>query len=706
MEGKTMVKYGGWAGKVLRVDLSTGRTWTEDTVEKYKDYLGGTGIGYKVMWDEVPPGTKPHDADNPLVFAVGPLAGTGAPCNGRMAVTTLWPTCWPKPLVASGHMGGQFAAKLKYAGYDALVIQGRADRPVWLSIVDRKVEVQDARRLWGQGIRKATEAITQITGPEVVVAAIGQAGENLVPMSVAISSVSHSAGGIGSVMGSKNLKAIAVCGTGSVQIAGDKEEWEKLIKYHLSLLGANNQHVVPNSPQPWAEFYEPRSRWVGSGGNVWGAATRRLDTGSCDPHDLNRIAYRTNNAAYFMGEIAWQYTVRGNGCTSCPIRCHTLMKVPALSTKYGIPEVGQNTCSGLNFGRAFFKKFSDGPRGMTNVEACMVGIHLADDLGVWCNYSQMQRDFQKLYYEGFIKKKLGEKEFKSYSWDKYEKGDPSFLFELIPRIASKEGELGTALGLGTGYLLERWSIPEEAWGKDKELAYWKMGHPKHHSTEDAGQCGLLVNLPYNRDAQCHSHSNFVRNGLPLAVQKRLATEVWGSPDAVDAVGAYTPMNPFKARMAKWSLLRKELHDSLSLCNWMGPWVASPLKERGYRGDDSVESMLYSLATGDKKNRQELDHAAERIFTLHRALTIRDTGTREMRARHDTIPEWVFTDKSGKAPFTKGTTHMDRNDIKAAIDMFYEEMGWDRASGAPTSQTYSKLGLERVAEDLKKRNLIP
>ena len=700
-----MVKYGGWAGKVLRVDLSTGRIWTEDTVERYKDYLGGTGIGYKVMWDEVPAGTKPYDPENRIIYAVGPLAGTGAPCNGRTAITTLWPTCWPVPLVASGHMGGQFAAKLKYAGYDAIIIQGKADRPVWLSIIDQQVEIQDARRLWGQGIRRTTEAISQIMGTEAVVAAIGPAGESLVPMSVVMNSVSHSAGGIGSVMGAKNLKAIGVLGTGGVRIAGNKDEWEKLIKYHLSLLGANNQHVVPNAPQPWAEFYEPRSRWVGSQGRSWGANPRPQETGACDPHDLNRVAYRTNNAAYFMGEIAWQYTVRGNGCTSCPIRCHTILKVPALSAKYGIPEVGQNTCSGLNFGRAFFKKFPDGPQGQTNVEACMVGMHLADDLGVWCNYSQMQRDFQKLYYEGFIKKKLGEKEFKSYSWDKYEKGDPSFLFEVIPRIAAKEGELGTALGLGTGYLLERWSISEAYWGKDKDLAYWKMGHPKHHSTEDAGQCGLLINLMYNRDAQCHSHCNFVRNGLPLAVQKRLAAEIWGSPDAVDAVGAYTPMNPSKARMAKWSLLRKELHDSLSLCNWMGPWVASPLKERGYRGDDSVESMLYSLATGDKKNRQELDRMAERIFVLHRALTIRDMGTKEMRTKHDFMPEWVFTDKSGKAPFTKGTMHMDRNDIKLAMDMFYDEMGWDRSTGAPTSQAYRQVGLEKVAEALGKQKLL-
>ena len=279
-----MAKYGGWAGKVLHVDLSTGRTWTEDTVEKYKDYLGGTGIGYKVMWDEVPAGTKPYDPDNRIIFAVGPLAGTGAPCNGRTAITTLWPTCWPEPLVATGHMGGQFAAKLKYAGYDAVVIQGKADRPVWLSIVDQTGGDSRCPSIsGGKAFAGRPTAISQMMGPEAVVAAIGQAGENLVPMSVVMNSVSHSAGGIGSVMGSKNLKAIGVRGTGSVRIAGNKEEWEKLIKYHLSLLGANNQHVVPSSPQPWAEFYDPNTRWKGSKGTCLGSRSPSHRNGNVRP---------------------------------------------------------------------------------------------------------------------------------------------------------------------------------------------------------------------------------------------------------------------------------------------------------------------------------------------------------------------------------------------------------------------------------------
>jgi aldehyde:ferredoxin oxidoreductase len=331
---------------------------------------------------------------------------------------------------------------------------------------------------------------------------------------------------------------------------------------------------------------------------------------------------------------------------------------------------------------------------------------MADDLGLWCNYSQMQRDFIKLYYTGKIKEKLDEKEFKSYSWDKYEKGDPTFLFELMPRIARKEGELGTALGLGTGYLLERWGIPESEWKEDKDLVYWHLGFPKHHANEDAGQCGVIINTQYNRDCQCHSHCNFVRNGLPIDVQKRLAAEIWGSPDAVDPIGAYTPMNLYKARMAKWSVVRKELHDSLSMCNWMGPWVASPLKERGYRGDDSLESMFYSLATGDKKSRQELDEVGERIFNLHRALTIRDMGTKEMRKEHDVVPAWVFKDPSGKPPLTKGTICMDKEDIKKAMDMYYEEMGWDKETGAPAVSTYQKLGLAKVAGELGKKGLLP
>jgi aldehyde:ferredoxin oxidoreductase len=696
---------GGFAGKVLRVDLSTGRISTESTVEKYRDVPGGTGIGYRVLWDEVPAGTGPFDPANKLVFATGVLAGTGVPCNGRTAMTTIFPTCWPKPLVGTGHMGGQFAAKLKYAGYDAIILEGRADKPVWLFIRDSRVELRDASRMWGEGIRRATLEISQEMGADCAVAAIGQAGEKLAPMAIVANSVSHSAGGVGGVMGSKNVKAIGVQGSGAVRLAGDKAEWEKLIKFHLSILGGNNQHVVPAFPSPESEYYNPSSRWVGEPGRRWGAADPPLEiTGGI--FDLNRIAYRTNNAAFYLGDDIWKYTVRGNGCTGCPIRCHTIIKVPSVAARYGIKEMGQNTCGGLNFGRSFFKKLAGGRKSESAIEACMVGMHLADDLGLWCNYSQLQRDFIKLYSEGVLKEKLGSKEYDSIPWDKYEAGDPSFLFDIIPRIALRKGELGDVLSRGTGGVFSAWSVKEERWTADKDCAYWKMGHPKHHANEDDGQCGVIINTQYNRDAQCHSHVNFVRNGLPLAVQKKLAAELWGSPEAVDAVGDYTPVNVYKARRAKWSIVRKELHDTLGLCNWMGPWVASPLKERGYSGDDSLESRFFTLATGLKTSREELDRTGERIFTLHRALTIRDMGAADMRAMHDLSPAWVFEDAKGTPAFSKGTIRMDRADMAKGMDFFYQLMDWDAATGAPTMEAYAKLGLADVGKALQARGLTP
>jgi len=133
-------------------------------------------------------------------------------------------------------------------------------------------------------------------------------------------------------------------------------------------------------------------------------------------------------------------------------------------------------------------------------------------------------------------------------------------------------------------------------------------------------------------------------------------------------------------------------------------VASPLRERGYRGDNSIESLLYSLATGDRKTREELDLTAERIFTFHRALTIRGMGTRDMRAQHDTIPDWVFEGDASKAPFSAGTIRMDRDDMRTALDMFYAELGWDRRTGSPTVESYRRLGLEPVARELRRRDL--
>ena len=697
-------QYGGYAGKGLRVNLTTGRISVEDTLERYLDYIGGTALGYKVFWDEVPPQTQAYDEANKLVFAVGPLAGTGALCSGRTAVTTIMPFIWPKNLISSGHMGGNFAAQIKYAGYDYLIIEGKSERPVWLHIRDGKAWLKDASHLWGQGTRRTARAISEEIGSNNTIATIGPAGENLVNYSIVVNSRSHTAGGgIGAVMGSKKLKAVAIQGSRAIQIDGNREEWEKLVNYHRTIIGANNQHVVPSFPSPLFEYWQAGTRWVGAPGRQWGAADPPV-TLTGDVRSLGRISYRTNGAAFFLGASAWKYTVRNNGCFACPIRCYTVQKDEETAAKYGISPIQFNTCVGL-YGREWFPKLN---RARTEEarKAGFVGIEMMDDLGLWENYGQLHRDFRVLHADGVWKEKLGADEFKSIPWDMIDKCDPQFIIDVVKRIVNKQGEFGQLLGMGTGYMLAKLGIPEEKWKDDYRTTYWKLGHPKHHSNEDDGQVGCIINSQYNRDPMCHSNVNFVRSGLPIEVQKSIAERLWGSADCVDAIGDYKPVNRNKMVRAKWSIERKELHDMLSFCNWMGPWIHTPNKQDNYLGDNTLESKYYRLATGHKLDWKELDRCAERAFNLHRAYTMRQMGTLNMRKQHDTFPGWIYKDSKDTPVFTKGTIRMDPADMEKSLDLFYEVQGWDKATGAPTAKQYGALGLNDVAATMTKEKLTP
>ncbi|NLY55281.1 MAG: aldehyde ferredoxin oxidoreductase [Firmicutes bacterium] len=696
-----MANIGGWTGKTLRVNLTTGKITAEDTLAKYKDFLGGTGLAYKVLWDEVPVGTRAFDEANKIIFGVGPLAGTGAPCNSRTAVTTIWPAVDPDIYVATGHFGGHFAAELKFAGWDSIIIEGKAPHPVWLCIEDDKVELRDARRLWGNGVYRTTAEINAEMGPEAQVAAIGQAGENMVPMSSIITGYSHSGGG-GAVMGAKNLKAIGVRGTGSVKIAADKAEWKKLIQYALTLAGSNNQHVVPNSPQPWAEYWASGSRWTASKGHFWGAANPPVETGTCDPHDMQSLGLRCQKGSFDFGRnFGEKHTVRMGGCHACPIRCHAQMDYPPLEEKYGYSRYAANTCLGWSAGTNVFINFPGADADLKRAEARLLGKHLNDDYGIWDNYGLMEKVFHYAYENGILKKVLPEAEYKSIPFDLFENGDAAFLLDFYRRIAYREGVLGYAIGEPADRTIKAWGFGPDFFKKNK-YKYWKMGHPYHHSTEDSAQIGALINMQYNRDSQNHSHTNFQNSGLPIEVAKKLAEKTWGSPDAVDAKGRWTPMNRYKAKAAKWATIRKELHDSLSLCNWMYPWVASPLKERNYEGDTALEAKYFSLATGIKMTEEELDLVAERIFNLHRCLTILEMNTRDMRNKHDIAPDWVFED--GGEPFTPGSNRLTREDIELAKDLFYEECGWTK-EGLPTRRTLERLGLKDAADRLAAAGLL-
>ena len=143
----------GFTGKTLRVDLTTRTVTVEDTIAKYGKFWGGTGMAYKVLWDEVPNTVaNPYDPANRIIFGWGPAAGTGVPCAGRTAITSLCPQHGDalNPVIgapASGHMGGLFAAECKYAGWDGIIVQGKASGPVYIAIKDDDVQIVDAPKL-------------------------------------------------------------------------------------------------------------------------------------------------------------------------------------------------------------------------------------------------------------------------------------------------------------------------------------------------------------------------------------------------------------------------------------------------------------------------------------------------------------------------------------------------------------------------------
>ena len=251
----------GWAGKILRVNLTTGSITTEPT-EPYKSYIGGMGLSNKIMYDEVPAGTDPLSPENKVVFAVGPLTATGVPLAGRTTISSL-STFSKDHQIVDAHTGGMLGANVKKAGYDAVVIEGKADTPVYLYISDDTVALKPAGQLWGQGTRATTEALNRMEGNDFCIAAIGPAGENLLPYACIINSRNHSAGaGVGAVLGSKNLKALAVRGTKPVYVA-DPQAVADLSDYMLrEVVGSNNNHVVPSTQQEWAEYFDKGSRWT------------------------------------------------------------------------------------------------------------------------------------------------------------------------------------------------------------------------------------------------------------------------------------------------------------------------------------------------------------------------------------------------------------------------------------------------------------
>ncbi|WP_302310982.1 aldehyde ferredoxin oxidoreductase N-terminal domain-containing protein [Parasutterella excrementihominis] len=689
----------GWTGQGLRINLTTGEI---TKVPTQKDWIGGTALGYKIFWDEVPPKTQAFDEANKIVIAPGPLTGTGAVCSGRTSVTTMYPTTYPIHEIGSAHLGGDLGAKMKYAGYDFIVIEGKAKEPVYVYVNNDDVQIRKANHIWGEGTRRAAALINQETSPTASVTVIGPAGENLLPMSVIINAKSHTGGGIGGVWGSKNLKGLAIDGDQPIHIAADKEEWEKLVNRNKELLGALTQTVVSRYPHPLFEYHSLNSRWSGMPGKQWGAANPPINV-PLDTRRLSKMAFRTNAGEFFLGDREWARHVRNNGCFACPIRCYPVIKDTATAAKYNVHPITEQTCGGLLFPIFFYPNLKNHPE--RNIEIAIVGSQLMDDLGLWCNYGQLQRDMIVMYQDGYWKKLLSKEEYDSLPWKKIDDVDASAMQDFLPRIAYRKGEFGKWLGETTPVMLDHFGIPVKTWSDDHRTLYWSNGHPKHHTNEDDGQLGCVLNCMWNRDPMAHAHVNFTRSGLPIKEMKHIAKVTWGDGSAVDQIGDYTPTNTYKMKRLQWVIARTELHNMLGLCSWMAPWEYCPDEKNQYVGDPNMEAKIFSAVTGVNKTGDDLDKDGIRAWMLQRVYTMRQLGSSNMRKDHDLVPGWIYTDPKDRKPFTKGTVRMDPDDINKSFDIFFEQVGCDKETGVPTTDTLKAYRLDFVIPVLQKEGLI-
>lgn len=299
----------GYAGRILHVDLSSGKTETEPLSEEMaKKYIGGIGLGMRLLLDHIKSGIDPFSPENPLILTTGPLSGTMAPTagNGHAFVAKSPQSCG----VGESKSHGFFGAELKRAGYDAVIFKGKSEKPVYVWIDDDAIQLMDAKHLWGKSPLETEDAIREELGDYYIrVAAIGPAGEKLVRIACVINDRTRAAGrtGMGAVMGSKNMKAIAVRGTKDVPVANPDEFNEFVKMLHERMKGpATRKYRTLGTPENVLVL------------NALAALPTRNFTQATFEGAEKVSGERLNER--FVAKII--------GCSSCAMRCEHIAVVP------------------------------------------------------------------------------------------------------------------------------------------------------------------------------------------------------------------------------------------------------------------------------------------------------------------------------------------------------------------------------------------
>ena len=554
----------GFMGKLLRVDLSAQEISIEQLNEEWaKKYIGGAGLATKYLYEEVPAGVDPLGAENKLIFMAGPLTGTASASASRYSVVAKSPQTG---LWGHANSGGSFGPALKKSGFDGIIFEGISPQPVVLKIVKGEAELLDARHLWGMNVPETEDAIQRSTAEKMTVAAIGPAGENLVRYAAIMNNKHRAAGrcGLGAVMGSKKVKAIACAGAQPVPLA-DKKSFQTAANKQFSMIDESILKVG---------FDTFGTNMVSDFVNIRGGyPTRNWQEGVFE--EIEKV-----NAEAIMDSVF----VEGSNCFACPIYCGRRTEIKEGKWK-GDRGEGPEYESTNTLGSMC---------GVADINAITKANYLCNEYGLDTISTGATIAFaMECFQRGILTKEKTDGLEISF-------GDGEMVVTLVEMIARREG-VGDLLAEGSKIVAERLGQGSEAFAmqvKGLELPAYDSRAAKitglGYVTANRGgdhmtgyiQGPTFIDIPYLIVEDSSIQDPFLANPEEAHV-------------LVDMENAFTVLDAFGG------------------CKFMGMLLPA---------DELID--LYKSATGWEMTHEEFYRAGERIYNLTRAFCVREGISRE------------------------------------------------------------------------------
>ena len=629
--------------KIAYIDLTTGSIETKPIpLEVRKLFLGGRGLDMYLMYNHIKPGIDPLGPDNVALVSAGILVGTLASASARTHVGGKSPLTG---YVGSTNMGGFFAPEMRWAGFDHLVIKGKAAKPVYLWIHNGQIEIRDAARIWGKGIGDTREIIREELGDDdIKVLTIGVAGENLVRFANVMTGVKNAGGrtGMGALLGSKNLKAIAVRGTMDIKIAHPQEalDYNKKIIDHIMAAKVSKTQGRLGTPFIWGAT------------NSWGGVrTRNFQANQfeyCDaiePEEIDK---------YVSGYAS---------CFACQLHCRAKYTVPDGPYKGTYAEGPEYTVQGALTAEP----------GCTDPVVLLAGNHLLNDYGLDClETGSLIAWAMELYEKGILTSKdTGGLDLRF--------GNAEVLMEMIHQIAHRKG-LGDILAEGGLRAAEKI-------GKDaiKYLIHVK-GMSNLHSDERATKA-LALNIAVSSRGSDH-------------LRGRPAIDLYGLPEPV-LRKIYSQPVPYngpltshwkdyegKAWMVRWQETCYEAVDCTGICKYHTVFL-SPNNPNF----EEWSKLLY-YNTGLEMSPLDIWNVGDRCYNIERLFNIREGLTRK---------DDHLVDRYYDEPTTRGVPAacgevIDRKKFEVMLDEYYHHHEWDE-NGVPKPELLKRLGIDKEPSHL-------